>query len=85
MLTKVPGCRAVCRDVQGDLMSQLIAAFKNLRTQGASEEQSLNIALDSIQLAHLFSENSLGRLHSVAKAMVTSGCAECAVNFAYTD
>ena len=85
MLTKVPGCRAVCQGAPSEVINQLVAAFKDLRDQGVSEVQSLRMARDPSQIVRLCSETSVGGVHSVAEALVASGCAECTVNLAYSD
>jgi hypothetical protein len=83
MLTSAPECRTVCNGKPGDVVEQLIVAFKGLRARGWSEEQALNLSRDSKQVAALLPNSSLGALHSVAEAVVLTGCAECAVNYAY--
>lgn len=60
-------------------MDELIAAFKRLRVDGKTVEQLHLIAGDAKQIAGLFPRNSLGALHAIAAAIVSEGCAACAV------
>lgn len=83
MVARAPKCRVVCVDKPGEVMDQLVEAFKMLRAQGISEKQALVMSRDPAQLARLFPAGSLGATRSSAEAFVTSGCAECAVNLAY--
>ena len=85
MLTSAPGCRAVCKGKPGDVVEHLVVVFERLRIGGMTEEQALRLASDPDQLARLLSSTSLGALPSVSEAVVTGGCAECAVNCAYAD
>lgn len=85
MLTNPPGCRAICKGSPGDDLIQLVAAFKTLRTQGLSEAQALLLAADPKQVAAMLSADSLGALAGMAVAIVSSGCAACAVNQAYSN
>lgn len=65
-------------------MDDLVAAFEALRAKGVSEEEAVLVSRDPDELRRLLSAGSLGALHGTAEAMATSGCAECAVNKAYT-
>lgn len=85
MITKAPACRTVCNGKPGDVMEQLIAAFKKLRVQGVSEEQALLICHDPNKLVDLLPSSSFGGFHGAAEALVSSGCSECAVNHAYAE
>lgn len=85
MLTNAPGCRTVCKGAPGEDMMQLVAAFKNLRTQGLTEAQALLLAADPEQVSAMLPGDSLGALAGTAAAIVSSGCAECAVNLAYAN
>ena len=85
MLTSAPGCRAVCNGKPGEAVEQLIEVFNDLRTQGWSEEKTLNLSRDPKQVVALLPIDSLGALLSVAEANVLTGCAECAVNYAYAE
>jgi hypothetical protein len=84
MLTRPPKCRVVCKDEPGEVMDQLIAAFTKLRAQGLSEKDALALSHDPLRLAGLFPGGSLGSLPATAQAFASSGCAECAVNKAYS-
>lgn len=84
MLTSPPKCRVVCKDEPGEVMDQLVAGFKKLRAQGISEQQALNLSRNPAELARLFPAGSLGGLPVASEAFVDSGCAECAVNKAYS-
>lgn len=84
-ITKEPKCRAVCKGKPGMVMDELVAAFKALRAQGLSEEDALRRAHDPDRLAETFPGGSLGTFRATAEAFVVSGCAECAVNLAYTE
>lgn len=83
MLTSAPKCRAVCDGRPGEVMEQLTAGFTKLRALGVSEKQALVIARDPAQMVRLLPAESLGALPQTARALIDSGCAECAVNLAY--
>lgn len=85
MLSRAPGCRSVCNGTPGDVVDDLAAAFRAMRVKGTSEAEALRFARDPVELARLCSERSLGSLKGVAEVLVFSGCAECAVNLAYSD
>lgn len=83
MLTSAPKCRVVCNGRPGEVQEQLAAGFAKLRAQGVSEQQALVIARDPAQIVRLLPAESLGALPYAARALIESGCAECAVNLAY--
>lgn len=83
MLSNPPKCRVVCNDKPGEVQDQLTDGFRKLRAQGVSEKQALIIARDPAQLARVLPAASIGALPAAARALVDSGCAECAVNLAY--
>lgn len=85
MLTRPPKCRIVCKDEPGEVMEQLVAGFRKLRAEGVSEREALALSRDPGRLARLFPGGGLGSLPATAEAFSSSGCAECAVNKAYTD
>jgi len=85
MLTSAPECRVVCNGSPGKVMEELIFAFRVLRSQGISEEQVLLCSRDPDQVIRLLPSTSPGTVHGVAAALVSTGCAECAVNLAFTD
>jgi hypothetical protein len=85
MLSKAPPCRAVCMDSAGSVMDELVIVFQGKRSAGMSEADALSIARDGQALTRMLPRHSVGELHSVADALSCSGCAECAVNKAYTD
>lgn len=85
MLTSIPKCRILCKDEPGEVMEQLVAAFRKLRAEGITEKQALALANDPTQLTRLFPEGSLGTLRSTSEAFSSSGCATCAVNKAYSN
>ena len=66
-------------------MDELVAAVTQLREKGFSEAEALHMVRDPAALARLFPVGSLGTFPSVAKSFVESGCADCAVNKAYSD
>lgn len=84
MLTSIPKCRILCKDEPGEVMEQLVAGFRKLRAAGITEKQALAMAHDPAQLTRLFPEGSLGTLRATSEAFANSGCAECAVNKAYS-
>jgi len=83
MITNAPACRTVCNGKPGEVVENLVAAFKRLRTLGIPEGQALLVSRDPHQVARLLPISSPGSLSSIAEAMVTAGCTECAVNYAY--
>ncbi len=83
MLTSAPSCRPVCGDAPGEVMDELVAAFARLRAQGISEAQALLASRDPERVRDLFPTDGMGGLRATAEAMVSSGCAECAVNKVY--
>lgn len=83
MLTSPPKCRVVCKGKPGEVMDELVAAFRALRERGVPEDQALLVSRDPAQLARLFPSGSIGGMAATADAFVSSGCAECAVNLAY--
>ena len=85
MKTSAPGCRTACNGKPGEVVEHLVVAFEALRVQGVSEEQAQLVSRDPKQVACLLSNHSLGSLHGIADAIVSSGCAECAVNYAYAE
>ncbi|PKO87322.1 MAG: hypothetical protein CVU18_11050 [Betaproteobacteria bacterium HGW-Betaproteobacteria-12] len=85
MLTKAPECRRVCKDEPGAVMDELVAALVRLRGLGLSEAEALHMSGDPVAVARMFPEGSMGKFPSIAKSFVDSGCAECAVNKAFTD
>jgi len=85
MLTSAPECRVVCNGSPGKVMEELIFAFRVLRSQGISEEQVLLCSRDPDQVIRLLPGGSAGTVRGVAAALVSTGCAECAVNHAFTD
>lgn len=84
MLTKAPACRATCKGKPGAVMDELVEVMVDLRKLGKAESDLLHIARDPTSLANLFPAGSLGRYPAVANSFVDSGCAECAVNKAYS-
>lgn len=84
MLTKAPACRQVCKDAPGEVMDELVVSMEKLRSTGVTEAAALHMARDPEALVRLFPVGSLGTYPSVATAFVDSGCAECAVNKAYS-
>jgi len=74
-----PGCRAACNGRPGVEMDELIAAFKRLRAEGYTVEALYRIAGDAEHVAKLFPRQSMGALLATAAAMVSEGCAACAV------
>jgi hypothetical protein len=84
MLTKAPGCRTVCKDSPGTVMDELVASLAKKRNGGMTEADALRLVRKASALAALFPEGSLGRLPRVAESFMESGCAECAVNKAYS-
>jgi hypothetical protein len=76
------------RDLQRDARRRrnpTRCCFKGLRAKGVSEAQALLLAADPEQVAALLPGDSLGALAGTAAAIVSSGCAECAVNLAYSN
>jgi hypothetical protein len=84
MLTTVPACRRVCKDAPGTVMDELVEALAKIRNKGLSEAEALLLIREATVLANLFPEGSLGRHPKVAESFIQSGCAECAVNKAYS-
>ena len=74
-----PGCRAACNGRPGETMDELITAVKRLRAGGKTFEQLYLLAGDAKQVAGLFPRHSMGALHATAAAIVSEGCAACAV------
>jgi len=85
MLTSAPGCRAVCKGKPGDVVEHLVVVFERLKIGGMTEEQALRLARNPDQLARLLPSTSLGALPGGSEAVVSGGCADCAVNYAYSD
>lgn len=83
MLTSAPKCRVVCNGKPGEVMDELVAAFRALRAEGIPEDQALLVSRDPEKIARLFPSGSIGGMRATAEAFVSSGCAECAVNLAY--
>ena len=83
MPATVPGCRTVCGDKPGEVVDHLVVAFRKLRSGGLSEEQAFFVARDAVQVERLLAPDSIGALRGTAEAIVNSGCAECAVIYAY--
>jgi len=84
-ISTAPACRVVCNDKPGDVMLELINALRRLRGKGLREEDALVAARDPKLLMRLVPDTSLGGLEGVAQSLVSSSCAECAVNWAYND
>ena len=84
MLTKPPACRVVCNDSPGAVMDELVAALAKKRNAGLAEADALLLVGQTASLVKLFPEGSLGQMPAVAESFVTSGCATCAVNKAYS-
>lgn len=83
MTVEMRGCRRVCKDKPGEIQEQLADAIKALREQGVPEAKVRTMARDPVWIASLFPPHSLGAIREVAEAMVSTECAECAVDKAY--
>lgn len=84
MLSSAPKCRVVCNGRPGEVQDQLADGFRKLRAQGVSEKEALAIARDPALMTRLLPAESVGALPMTVRALIDSGCAECAVNLAYT-
>ena len=81
--SELRGCRRVCMDNPGELQDQLAEAMKDLREKGVPEAKVRAMARDPAWIASLFPPQSLGAIREVAEVMVSTQCAECAVDKAY--
>lgn len=79
------GCGAVCRGSFPLQYDELIAVWKFLKDNGLSEDLARELASDAGQLAGALIEHGYGPLAGIAAALVTSQCADCAVDSAYAE
>jgi hypothetical protein len=85
MLTKAPACRAVCTHSPAPVMDELVEALAKRRNAGLAEAEALLLVGQAASLVKVFPEGSLGKMAAVAESFIDSGCATCAVNWAYSN
>lgn len=83
MTNEIRGCRNVCKDTPGELQDQLVDAIRELREKGIPEAKVRTLARDPVWVSGLYPPHSIGAVKEVAEAMVSSECAECAIDKVY--